>query len=187
MYRLCRRVTMANLAQMVNALGMLHTTPDLLVKSPIYHVFDLYANHTGRIVLDTALVAEDAAAQETLSADIAVRVQGRPAPQPRIISGVPYVDAVATLAAPAEGLRVAVVNRHRDQTATLRLDLAPLGHAAEAALHVHQLSGADPMQQNTVEQPDAVVPASRRLERWPGSIELPPCSVTVMEWEGSTL
>jgi alpha-L-arabinofuranosidase len=93
---------------------------------------------------------------------------------------------VATLAAPAEGLRVAVVNRHRDQTATLRLDLGSLGNAAEAALHVRQLSGTDPMQQNTVERPDAVVPASHRLDRWPGSIVLPPCSVTILEWEGGT-
>ncbi len=183
LYRLCRRVTMANLAQMVNALGMLHTTPSSLVLSPIYHVFDLYANHTGRTVLDTALQPEDAAARETFSADIAVHVYGRPKPAPRIIKGVPYVDVVATLRAPDDHLCLAAVNRHRSETATLRLDLGPLqAQAAHARADLYELTGPDPMQQNTVEQPDAVAPTHRRLDELPAVLRLAPCSVTVVEW-----
>ena len=178
MYRLCRRLTLANLAQMVNALGMLHTTPAALVKSPIYHVFDLYANHTGRVVLDTALVAEDAAARETFSADVATRVYGRPAPAPRIVKGVPYLDVVATLNQAGYRLSLAAVNRHREAEATLRVDLGPLRPAG--GFEIHELTGPDPLQANTPEQPETVAPSYRLLDTWTGQVRLAPRSVTVL-------
>ncbi|HEX2037570.1 MAG TPA: alpha-L-arabinofuranosidase C-terminal domain-containing protein [Chloroflexota bacterium] len=181
MYRLCQRVTMANLAQMVNALGMLHTTPERLILSPLYHVFDFYTNHTGRVVLDSALVAEDEAARQTFSADIAVRVAGRPTPPTRMISGVPYLDVVATLDASGDRLSVSAVNRHQTEAAALRLNLGPLAQRARD-LTLHELTGPDGAQQNTVEQPEAVVPTSRRLSESPGTFTLPPRSVSVMEW-----
>ncbi|MBI3970885.1 MAG: alpha-N-arabinofuranosidase [Chloroflexi bacterium] len=180
MYRLCTRVTMANLAQMVNALGMLHTTPTSLVLSPIYHVLDMYSNYTGRVVLDTALQPEDDEARETLSADIAVQVHGRPVPPPRVVKGVPYLDAVATLDGAGKRLSLAVINRHQSLTATLRVDLNQV--RTRSGVEIHQLTGPDPMQQNTVERPDAVSPTTRRLGIWTGPVELPPCSVTVLEW-----
>lgn len=184
MYRQCTRVTMANLAQMVNALGMMHTTPETLVLSPIYHVFDFYANHTGRTVLDAAIVAEDAAARETLTADIACAVYGRPAPRPRYTKDVPFVDAVATLDGTADRptrVSIAAINRHESSPATLRIDLGPLPRSS-GAIQLHELTGPDGMQQNTVEQPDAVTPTSRRLEKSPAALTLSPRSVTILEW-----
>jgi alpha-N-arabinofuranosidase len=186
MYRLCNRVTLANLAQMVNALGMLHTTPTSLVRSPIYHVFDLYANHTGRIVLDAALRPEDAAARDVFSADVAVRVTGRPAPAPRIINDVPYLDAVATLDGGGEHLSIAIVNRHETEAAILRVDLAALGGLRRRPGTIHELTGTERLQRNTVEQPDAVAPT--RLALSPAADErytvlrVAPLSVTVAEW-----
>src|SRR5581483_10804512 len=188
MYRLCHRVTMANLAQMVNALGMLHTTSEGLVKSPIYHVFDLYSNHTGRLVLDAALEPEDASARETFSADVSVHVVGRPAPPARIIRGVPYVDVVATLdlggtgASDARRLSVAAINRHRTQEAQLRLALELFRPWQPQAVDVYQLAGDDPFVQNTPERPDAVTPTSRRLAETPPVLTLSPCSLTIFEW-----
>jgi alpha-N-arabinofuranosidase len=179
LYRLCNRVTMANLAQMVNALGMLHTTPTALVLGPIYHVFDLYVNHTGRIVLDTVLLPEDAEAREVFSADVSVQAYGRPKPPPRIVNDVPYLDVVATLDRSGEHLSVAAVNRHQEREAALRLDLTSL---RPLALEAHVLTGSDPMQQNTPNQPDAVAPTSRRLDLAAGEVRLAPCSVTVLEW-----
>ena len=184
MYRLCGRVTMANLAQMVNALGMMHTTATSLVHGPIYHVFDLYSNHTGRVVLDTSLAPADAAARDVFSADVSVKIAGRPMPPARIIKNVTYVDAVVTLDEPAMGasgqrLAVAAVNRHRTQPATIRIDLGPL--TARGGVTVSELTGPDPLVQNTPEHPDAVAPTSRRLDEWTGAIKLAPNSVTVVE------
>jgi alpha-N-arabinofuranosidase len=184
MYRQCNRVMMANLAQMVNALGMMHTTPNALILSPIYHVFDFYANHTGRTVLDAAVVAEDATARETLTANIACAVYGRPTPPPRYVKGVAYVDAVATLDGTAERptcVSIAAINLHETEPATLRVDLGPLPRSS-GTITLHELTGPDGMQQNTVEQPDAVSPTSRRLEKWPSALTLSPRSVTILEW-----
>jgi len=184
LFRLSRRVTMANLAQMVNALGMLHTTPTGLVRSPIYHVFDLYANHTGRTVLDAALRPEDAEAREVFSADVAVRVTGRPEPRPRVVKDVPYLDAIATAGADAGGrfLAIAAVNRHPTRSAGLRCDLTSF---RPRSLDVHVLTGPDPLQENTPQAPDAVVPRSSRsggVGETPAAVELPPCSVTILQW-----
>ena len=179
MYRLCPRVTMANLAQMVNALGMLHTTPEALVRSPTYHVFDLYANHTGRTVLDVALRAEDAAARAVFSADVSVRVPGRPVPAPKIVNDVPFVDVTATLDTAEERLSLAVVNRHRSEAATLRVTLAGL---RALGLTVYELTGNDPLERNTVEHPDAIVPTQRGGDATAGAIQVAPMSVTILEW-----
>jgi alpha-N-arabinofuranosidase len=182
MYRLSGRVTMANLAQMVNALGMLHTTATGLVRSPTYHVFDFYANHTGRIVLDAALRPEDEAAREVFSADVAVRVPERPALPPRVVKDVPYLDVVATCDADGGRLAVAAVNRHLTREATVRIDLTSF---RPGALTIHVLTGPDPSQPNTPAQPDAVAPQTRHPAELPGTVSLAPCSVTVLEWSAA--
>lgn len=181
MYRLCERVTMANLAQMVNALGMMHTTPNALMLSPIYHVFDLYTNHTGRVVLDTALHPDDASARETITADVAVTVYGRAAPRPKVIQGVPQLDVVATLDGIGQQFSLACVNRHQSNTATLRLNLDRLRLAPRP--QIHQLTGDDPLAENTPDHPNTITPSTRTLDDWNGSITLPPMSVTILNWE----
>src|SRR5689334_16939992 len=48
----CDRVRMANLAQTVNVLqSVLHTDGAQLVKTPTYHVFDLFKGHQGAVLL----------------------------------------------------------------------------------------------------------------------------------------
>jgi alpha-N-arabinofuranosidase len=176
MYRMCQHVTMANFAQMVNVVGMIHTSPTGLVLSPLYHVFDLYANHTGRVVLDTLLQPEDAEARETFSAELQPAAGVR-----RPVPDVPYVDVVATLDRDRRSLAVAAINRHRDRTATLRIDLAAF--LAREGVEVHELSGVDPDAVNDEEHPDAVVPRTGRMAAWPGSAQLPPCSITILQWQ----
>ena len=146
------------------------------MRSPIYHVFDLYANHTGRTVLDAALRAEDAEAREVFSADVAVRVTGRPEPAPRVVKDVPYLDAIATAGADAGGrfVAIAAVNRHPDRSARLRCDLTSF---RPRSLDVHVLTGPDPLQENTPQAPDAVVPgraAATRRGRRPLRSTCPP-------------
>lgn len=48
----CRRVKMANLAQTVNVLqAVILTYEDVMIKTPTYHVFDLYKEHQGNSYL----------------------------------------------------------------------------------------------------------------------------------------
>ncbi len=118
---------------------------------------------------------------------MSVHVVGRPAPPPRIVRGVPYVDVVATLdagddSARARRLSVAAINRHRTQEAKLRLDLELFRPWQPQAVDLYQLAGDDPFAQNTPERPDAVTPTSRRLAETPPVLALAPGSVTIFEW-----
>ncbi len=58
LHRLCQSVTMANLAQLVNALGAIHTDKENLYLTPVYRAFELFVNRTGEIVLDTLVNSE---------------------------------------------------------------------------------------------------------------------------------
>lgn len=140
--RLCGVVKMANLAQMVNALGMIHADEKGLVLSPLYHAFDLYANHTGTTVFDTF----------TLCDTFDTHDQGGPRGLGPL-SGVPYVDASATLR-DGRTLCLAVVNRHRDEPMECRIRLEGFSVAGSAA--VFELTGSHPGAHNTLEQPGAV-------------------------------
>lgn len=56
----CDRVRMANIAQTVNVLqAMLLTEGDRLVRTPTYHVFDLFQVHQDAVLLESALLCGD--------------------------------------------------------------------------------------------------------------------------------
>ncbi len=152
-FRMCGFVTMANLAQMVNALGMIHVDEAGMVLSPLYHAFDLYANHTGSTVFDSFV----------LSDTFDTRDHGGPRGLGPL-SGVPYIDASATLR--EEGgsrLCLAVVNRHPDQPIECTVELAGFRVGDSAA--VHELSGPAPNARNTLEAPRTVAVEERRPVR----------------------
>jgi alpha-N-arabinofuranosidase len=169
--RMCGIVKMANLAQMVNALGMIHVDEDGMVLSPLYHAFDLYANHTGTTVFDTF----------TLSDTFDTRDQGGPRGLGPL-TGVPYVDATATLREEGgRALCLAVVNRHKDKPieCRVRLDGFSVGDSAP----VFELTGSGPGARNTVREPEAVS-VKRRPSIRPGPSfvhTFAPCSATVLE------
>ncbi|HEX2514900.1 MAG TPA: hypothetical protein VH257_09375, partial [Chloroflexota bacterium] len=102
-----------------------------------------------------------------------------PVPAPKIVNDVPFVDVTATLDAAEERLSLAVVNRHRSEAATLRLTLAGL---RALGLTVYELTGKDPLERNTVEHPDAIVPTQRGGDATAGAIQVAPMSVTILEW-----
>lgn len=52
----CKRVHMANIAQMVNVLqSVILTEGDQMVKTPTYHVFKIYSNHQGNDLLESSI------------------------------------------------------------------------------------------------------------------------------------
>ncbi len=169
--RMCGIVRMANLAQMVNALGMIHVDAEGMVLSPLYHAFDLYANHTGTTVLDTF----------TLSDTFDTHDNGGPRGLGPL-TGVPYVDASATVReAGGPVLCLSVINRHRDEPAEchVRLDGGSVGGAAA----VFELTGRGPEARNTAGDPGAVsVKARSPVRPGPSFVHVcPPCSATVIE------
>jgi alpha-L-arabinofuranosidase len=169
--RMCGIVKMANLAQMANALGMIHVDEKGMVLSPLYHAFDLYANHTGTTVFDAF----------TLSDTFDTHDRGGPRGLGPL-TGVPYVDASATLREDdGRVLCLAVVNRHKDEPMECRIQLDGFSTGDSAA--VFELTGASPSARNTLREPDAVsVKARPPVHPNPGFVHtFAPRSATVLE------
>ena len=169
LFRMAGFVRMANLAQMVNALGMIHVDAKGMVLSPIYHAFDLYANHTGQTVLDTFTQCETYDTHD----------QGGPRGMGPL-AGVPYLDASATVK-DGRTLCLAVVNRHRDQAIECRIRLD--GFAAGERAPVFELTGDGPGAHNSVGNPDAVRVVERPPAKTGASFTqvFAPRSATVLE------
>jgi alpha-N-arabinofuranosidase len=172
LFRMCGFVTMANLAQMVNALGMIHVDRAGMVLSPIWHAFDLYVNHTGGTVFDCFVMSDTFDTHD----------HGGPRGLGPL-TGVPYVDASATLRQDGgDKLCLAVVNRHRDSPIECSIELSGFRVGDSAA--VYELSGPSVDAINTVEAPRTVAVQERRMSVRAGSTfvhAFEPHSATVLE------
>ncbi|GAA3567224.1 alpha-N-arabinofuranosidase [Nonomuraea rosea] len=170
-------VSMANPVNLVNANGLVVARPDGALRSAIYHVWHLYRHHTGRIVLPSEV---DGPARTT-----SVRLGDNRGPDGRLLAApmtVPYLDVSATRADDGS-VRIAVVNRHRDESVRLRIVLD--GAAANTPGHAHvRTLGADATgvtAVNTLKSPDAIaVRDLGRVEADGGAWTVAPHSVTVL-------
>jgi len=113
-HRKADTVQMANLAQMVNVLGMTKTKGDEMVLIPIYDVFNLFVNHSGKTRLDMAVDCD------TYDINTKTFVQWRNSFK---LSGVPYVDGSATYDEEKPVLSVALINYYQEEE-EVRLDLS---------------------------------------------------------------
>lgn len=136
----CDSVTMANIAQLVNLLGVIETGPTAAYGTPIYYAFKLYGEHCG----DAALAAEVDCDTFDLPA-----VANIPA-----LEGVPYLSVSATLDATRGVACLAVANRHAsdDITAEIALD----GVADGAPGRAWELNGPGMDARNTFDAPNRV-------------------------------
>jgi alpha-N-arabinofuranosidase len=143
-------VRMANLAQLVNVIAPIVTSPDGLFLQSIYHPLRLFADYLGASALDVHVESES-------------REYGdgpEPDPWPHWLSDLgpfPVLDAVATRS-DAGGLMISVVNRSPDTDVTAELRLAgdlPGGRATAAAT-VEEVNAGDWSETNSFERPDAV-------------------------------
>ncbi|MBF8189448.1 alpha-N-arabinofuranosidase [Nonomuraea sp. K274] len=170
-------VRMANPVNLVNANGLVVARPGGALKSAIYHVWHLYRHHTGRIVLPSQV---DGPARSA-----AVRLGDNRGPDGRLLTApmtVPHLDVSATRADDGS-VRIAVVNRHRDETVRLRLVLDGAAANTPASARVRTLGadvpGLDAV--NLLGAPDTI--ATRDLgqvEASGGTWAVAPHSVTVL-------
>lgn len=133
-----------------------HPRADLWLLRPAWHILALYSRHVrGRLLP----VAVDAPTYDHDAYSII-----------RKGTGTPVVDAVATRH--AEGLTVALVNR--DPEAAQRVTLEILGAPGVKAVQRHTFAGAAPFSGEFSVRSDTLPAAS------PLSLELPPCSATLL-------
>ncbi len=162
--RCCARVTMANLAQLVNVLPAITTSPTGAWGTPLYHVFRLYVDECGPVAVACACECErfDAPAFGNIPA----------------LAGVGFIDAAATISEDGGRLALTVLNRHRTDEVEAEVEIAG-GRPGAARLAV--LSGESERAAGSEHAPDAVSivrasPASGEA----GRLVLPPHSVTVL-------
>lgn len=172
LHRMSDVVGMANLAQMVNALGMIKTTPQAMVLTPLYDVFDLFVNHTGRIRLGLEVTADSYAIKAKSFVDGRFHFE---------LDRVPYFDASATYDPQKKTVSLALVNFYRDEQLELALDLRDIAPEQEARLFT--LFHHDVLALNDFEHPDSVRAreTSFSLEGPSFTLSLPPHSLSVLE------
>ena len=159
--RRCNVLKIACLAQIVNVIAPILTTPTDLVKQTIFYPFLLFSRHASGRALD-ALVQS-------------------PEVETKRFGAVPLIDASACHD-PATG-KQAVFIVNRSQTEALPVEIVWQTGAPQRLDTVVQLAGSDPKAANTFEQPNVVVP--RTLDAVPvrdgrAVLSLPPLSFTLV-------
>lgn len=126
MIRLCDRVQMANLAQLVNVLGALRASPTQLLKTPTYLAFEMYAPYfTG---YRQSVTMPDGIGE--------------------------LVDIVAVLSEKGDRLAIGFINRSLNETQTVRVNLRNFAPASQVTLMRIEAARFDAI--NTFSNPDAV-------------------------------
>ena len=147
LHRLAASVAMANLAQLVNVLPAILTSPTGAWGTPQYYAFKLYTRCL-------PVVVGCKCASPTFDTE---EVGNIPA-----LSDVPYLDASATMSQQGDRLALAVVNRHMTDDIRAEITLAGLGtvHSARVAV----LSGESERSAGTEQFPDAVSISEAEIE-----------------------
>jgi alpha-N-arabinofuranosidase len=162
MRRSCRAVGMANLAQMVNVIAPIFTSPEGMFLQTIYHPLRLAAEKSGPIALD-ARVECDGYQAEYIG-----------------VAAVPYLDALATFDDAERKLYLSLVNLSKDDGQTVEVRMAEGEFAAEGTAHV--VSGEGPEVVNDFGE-ERVTVRSKAVQAGGGSFsyELPPLAHAVVE------
>jgi len=173
LHKLCRSVTMANLAQLVNVLGAIHTDKQNLYLTPIYRAFELFANHTGEIALDVFVNSE--------TYDIEAKaLLGK---RKFKLSNVPYLDASATLSRSKNKLYIAAVNYHLEKDIECPISIE--GFSPKEEGKVYELNGPDVMAMNDFNNPERIRIVDKAIKNISSrfSYVFPAHSATVIELE----
>ena len=152
--RHCDIVEIACLAQLVNVLAPILTSPEGMLKHTIFHPLALYAREAGGAALHAGVVCE------AYAAPVDEHGKRGDALKRHRMDEVPYLDVSATLDPDSRTVALFVVNRHETEEITASIENAGLAPRGEA--QVTQISGDDPHAGNSFETPDVITPAAMK-------------------------
>lgn len=159
------RVTMTNIAQMVNVLqAMVLTDGKRMLRTPTYWVFEMLKRHQGAKVIPLELASPD-------------YVHGE--------RKVPALSASATVDA-AGGMLVSLVNCDPKQPHQVRFTIPGLSSRKQMRCSGRLLTAEQLQAHNSFEQPDAVVPVSSVVFEIQGDeilVNLPAKSIQTLTFE----
>ncbi len=159
--RKCDVLKMACLAQIVNVIAPILTTPDRLVKQTIFYPFRLFRQFARGLALEPSAQS--------------------PRYATRRFGDMPLLDVSASYD-PADG-QSAVFLVNRSQAESLPVEITWRGAAPKQVFAAHQLTGSGPKAANTFEQPNTIVPVELRgmpVVDGKVTLGLPPLSLTVL-------
>jgi alpha-N-arabinofuranosidase len=162
------RVRIGCLAQIVNVIAPLMTSPDRVLRQSIYYPYAWSLKYAHGQVLDVLGESEAYPIEpDGLRADFARRDR------------VPFLDVVATLDPQAGQAALFMLNRDLDSRRELTVDWRE--PAPARVLACHTLTGTDLKAANTFEQPNLVAPQTLEAPRAGArmTFQLPPRSYTV--------
>lgn len=145
--RNCRTVKMANLAQMVNVIAPIFTSPDGLFLQTIYHPLRLYAQYMHEVALDLYV---DSPTHELLVERETSHWEHRVAD----MGPFKMLDATATCDTTNKHVTLAVVNRDLEHahSSSIRLTEGMI----QGDIQIYEVNGATPNIVNSFEHPNAV-------------------------------
>ncbi len=132
--RMGDRVTMANVATMVNAIGTMYTSDQGMFRQTIYFPLKLYRHECGALAL-TSQVDSPTFSSESFK-------------------DVPYLDVSTTHDDKRKALSIAVVNRHREKPIRTVLTVRNARIAGPAT--AFEINGASPETENSFSEPENV-------------------------------
>jgi len=153
--------------------GLIRVDKERILLESSYHAFDLYANHTGEIVLDTNVQSETYNAVielDTLRGERTIQIKE-----------VPYIDSSATLTVDGKTLFIATVNSYKNAGVEAKIHLRNISVKRKG--RVFELNGPDAMACNDLENPEKVKITEKKINNAGNnfSFEFPPHSATVIE------
>ena len=146
MQRNCTTVTLANMAQMVNVIAPIFTSPEDLFLQTIYHPFKLYRDHCLEVSLDSFVESP------TFRTKIFCERDSMGDDKPW--ETVPYLDVSATMDKEGTQLALAVINRHKDEALEAEISLGEFQPEEKTA--VYEINGLEPSVRNSFEEPENV-------------------------------
>ncbi|MGH3188406.1 MAG: alpha-N-arabinofuranosidase [Streptosporangiaceae bacterium] len=171
--RNCRTVRMANLAQLVNVIAPIVTSPGGMFFQSIYYPFQLMAASSQQIALDTVTDSGTHAFADRSGDRWPYRIAA--------LGPFQLLDVAATRDSERTRLTVSVVNRDPGRALATRIRL--LDAEAAGVMTVHEVNGDDPEAVNSFAHPHAVTARRSKHEVTGGDIDVTfaPHSFTVLE------
>jgi alpha-L-arabinofuranosidase len=147
-------VRMANLAQLVNVIAPIVTSPGGMFLQSIYHPLRLISTATHEVALDTFVDSGTHAHSDRTEDRWPYRVAD--------LGPFQLLDVAATRDAEGRRLTVSVVNRDPGQALDTRIHLA--GARTAGPVMVHEVTGDSPESANSPAEPDAVTTVSTKRD-----------------------
>lgn len=157
--RQAKYVQMACMAPVVNVRGPLFVHPKGIVKRTTFHVLKMYSDLLQPNVIESRVVCDSLQVDD---------------------KSVQALDAVTTCSSDRKHVAVALVNRHPRTSARWKMHLRNVMGQERAKVTI--LSGDSPDAYNDVAHPSRVVPHTLQLTPGATSLELPPHSISVVQY-----